>query len=85
MTDAHVVSSSTLNILIATRILATDPDEAAALVAAFRYYPADRLADPPANRLVRPDGKEWSGTQPRGLAYWEVLARLVAEEPVQNP
>jgi len=58
--------------------------DGAALTEGLRFYPADRLAGPPANRLVRPEGREWSGTQPRGLAYWEVVSRLVAEEPVHD-
>ena len=29
-------------------------------------------------------GKEWSRTQPRGLAYWQVLSDIINREPVQE-
>lgn len=81
---AHVVRSQTTNVMHGTRILATDEAEAATTLAGYQAYPAAKLDDPPATRIVDPQGKEWSGTQPRGLAYWEMLARLVEEEPVNE-
>jgi hypothetical protein len=54
-------------------------------MAAYRMYPYSQRANPPTSRPhVRPDGRKWSGWQPRGLAYWEGLARIINEEPVHE-
>ncbi len=66
---AGVVVMPTMNLVHGTRILSTDPDEAARTLESCRVYPASRLADPPPARILRPEGREWSGTQPRVNAY----------------
>ena len=38
-----------------------------------RIYPYAERDDPPPTRIVSPDGRAWSGDQPRGIAYWERL------------
>lgn len=77
-----VVRSPTANIFLGTRILVAEPEAAAALRDAFRIYPLAGAASPPGSiRYIRPDGRAWSGTQPRGMAYWALLARMVNEEP----
>src|SRR5271169_2296032 len=30
---------------------------------------------------IRPEERKWAGQQPGGLAYWEVVARVINEEP----
>jgi hypothetical protein len=30
---------------------------------------------------IRPEGRKWTGQQPRGMKYWEMLARLVNQDP----
>jgi hypothetical protein len=30
---------------------------------------------------LRPEGRKWTGEQPRGIAYWEGLAKIISEEP----
>ena len=84
ITVDHHIEVPTLNMFIATRVLAPDPNDAAALAAAFRFYPASTIAEPQANRIVPAAGRVWSGMQPRGLDYWRVLARLVDDEPVNE-
>jgi hypothetical protein len=81
---AILVPTPMLNVMHGTRILATDPDEAARTLAGYRVYPATSLDDPTPTHVVRPDGRAWSGTQPRGIAYWEAVARLVNDEPVHE-
>ncbi len=81
---AIVVPTPTLNVMHGTRMLTTDHDEAGRTLAAYRVYPASRLDDPTSTRVVRPEGRPWSGTQPRGIAYWEAVDRLVDEEPVHE-
>ncbi|MGK7871335.1 DUF1254 domain-containing protein [Falsiroseomonas sp. E2-1-a20] len=81
----YVVRSPTTNVFIGTRILLTGAAEIAALRSAFRVYPLAQAASPPDSiRYIRPDGRPWSGTQPRGLAYWALLAKMVNEEPAHE-
>lgn len=81
----YVVRSPTSNIFIGTRILLTGAAEIAALRDAFRIYPLGQVASPPASiQYIRPAGRAWSGAQPRGLAYWTLLAKMVAEEPAHE-
>ena len=78
------IAVPTVNVFHGIRILTTDEGEAAETLAGYRAYPADRRDNPPPTRVISPEGRTWSGTQPRGLAYWEMLARLVGEEPVHE-
>jgi hypothetical protein len=80
----YVFRSSTVNIWVAHRVLEPDPAKAMALVAAIRLYPYSQRDNPPQVPHIRPDGRKWSGTQPRGLAYWEGLSRIINEEPVHE-
>src|SRR5207245_3999200 len=81
-TGYYVVRSPTLNIWVGERVLESDPATAKATVAAMRIYPYSQRDNPPNNPHLTPDGRKWSGTQPRGLAYWEGLSAVVNEEPV---
>ncbi len=81
---ASTIHVPTVNVFHGIRILTTDEAEATQTLAGYRAYPVDRRDDPPATRVISPEGRTWSGTQPRGLTYWEMLARLVNEEPVHE-
>jgi hypothetical protein len=50
-------------------------------MAAIRLYPYSQADHPPATPHLRPGGRKWSGTQPRGLAYWQSVSRFINEEP----
>ncbi len=83
--DGHrVFRSPTANIFSAHRVLEPDPTKAAQLIAGLRIYPYAQREAPPPTRHVSPAGRTWSGEQPRGLAYWEGLARIIDEEPVHE-
>jgi hypothetical protein len=77
-----VVRSSTVNIWVGERVLDPDPEKAKAARAAFRVYPYSQRANPPSAPHLTPAGRKWSGEQPRGLAYWEGLAKVINEEAV---
>jgi hypothetical protein len=64
--------------------LETDPEKAERLQKQFRFYPYAERENPPVNRVLRSEGKKYSQTQPRGLAYWERLADILNREPVQE-
>jgi hypothetical protein len=76
--------STGVNIMFGFRTLDPDPGRARALVEAVRVHPYARRNDPPPTRIVSPDGRPWSGDQPRGLAYWERLHAVYQSEVVDE-
>jgi hypothetical protein len=80
----RVVRSPTASVFIGFRVLSPDPQVAKALLDKFRIYPYSQRTVPPATQFVSPSGKPWSGTQPRGMAYWHLLAATINQEPVRE-
>ena len=84
-TDGYrVVQSPTFVVFIGLRILTPDRDEGKRLREAFRLYPYADRNDPGPTKIVSPDGRRWSGTHPRGMAYWNLLAQTLDREPVRE-
>jgi hypothetical protein len=79
-----VVRSTTVNVWIGQRVLDPNRERAMAAIAAFRIYPYSQRDNPPTTPHLTPNGRKWSGTQPRGLAYWEGLSKVIGEEPAQE-
>ena len=77
-----VFRSPTINVWSAHRALDPDPAKALALVKALRIYPYSQRENPPPTRHISPDGRKWSGEQPRGLAFWTGLSSIINQEPV---
>ena len=80
----YEVRSPTFNVFHAFRILTTDPAEGDRILHAYQVYPAREAASPRKTRIVTPDGRPWSGTQPKGMAYWERLNEILQVEPVKE-
>jgi len=80
----HVYRSPTVNVWSAHRVLDPDPARARLVIDGLKIYPYSRRDAPAPTRHVAPAGRAWSGEQPRGLAYWEGLARIIQEEPVHE-
>jgi hypothetical protein len=80
----RVVRLPTVSAFIGFRVLTPDPQAGKVLLEKFRIYPYSQRASPPLTRYVSPGGKPWSGTQPRGIAYWELLAATINQEPVRE-
>ena len=76
--------SSGVNIMFGFRTLDPDPARAQELVEAVRVYPFSARNDPPTTKVVSPEGKPWSGDQPRGLEYWERLHSIYQSEVVDE-
>ena len=81
---AFTLQATGMNIMFGFRTLDPDPERSAALVAAVRVYPYAQRDDPPPTRIVSPDGRAWSGDQPRGIAYWERLHDIYQSEIVDE-
>jgi hypothetical protein len=73
-----------MNVMFGFRTLDPDPQRAQALVDAVRIYPYAQQDNPPPTRVISPDGRAWSGDQPRGLAYWECLHDVYQREIVDE-
>ena len=80
----RTVQSTGVNVLFGFRTLDPDPQRAGALVAAVRVYPFSERDAPPPTRGLSPDGKPWSGDQPRGFAYWKRLHAIYQSELVDE-
>ncbi len=78
------LQSTGMNIMFGFRTLDPDPARSRALIDAVRIYPYEQRDDPPPTRIVTPDGRAWSGDQPRGLEYWERLHRIYQSEIVDE-
>ena len=79
-----VFRSPTNNVWSGQRGLDADVTKAQALIAGLQVYPYSQRNNHPEVKHIRPEGRKWSGEQPRGLAYWEMLARLINEEPAHE-
>jgi hypothetical protein len=79
-----VVNSPTINIMHGIRVLATDPIEANKLREGYQAYPYSKRENPPRKHILTPDDKKMEVWQPRGLAYWKLLAKVISEEPVHE-
>jgi hypothetical protein len=82
--DLHILQASGMNVMFGFRTLDPDPARSKALVDAVRIYPYARREDRPSTRVLSPEGRAWSGDQPRGLGYWERLHEIYQREVVDE-
>jgi hypothetical protein len=80
----YVQQATGMNIMFGFRTLDPDPQRAQALVDAVRIYPYDEREHPAPTRVVSPEGRPWSGDQPRGLDYWVRLHDIYQREVVDE-
>jgi hypothetical protein len=80
----NVLRSSGMNIMFGFRALDPDPEKSRALVEGVKIYSFGRREDSPHTRLISPEGRPWSGDQPRGLEYWERLHGIYQSEIVDE-
>ncbi|WP_091227215.1 DUF1254 domain-containing protein [Microbacterium sp. 3J1] len=82
--DYRTLRSSGVNIMFGFRTLDPDPAEADALVRGVRIHPYSQRENPTPTRIVSPDGRPWTGDQPRGLEYWKLLHDIYQSEVVDE-
>ena len=73
-----------MNVFVGFRTLDPDVQKSMALVNQVKIFPYAKRANPPATRVITPDGKKWYGGQPDGMAYWQRLHAIYEEEPVEE-
>jgi hypothetical protein len=83
-TDYLVFPSTTNNISLGFRALDPDPTKAQQWLESVRIYPYSQRGQPPKQKFLTLAGKTYHQAQPRGLAYWELLADIINPEPVQE-
>ena len=79
-----VFRSPTYNVWSGQRGLDADVEKAKALIQGMKIYPYSQRENPPQLKHIRPEGRKWTGEQPRGIAYWELLAKLIDQEPAHE-
>jgi hypothetical protein len=84
--DVIVLRSPTFGGMFFYRVLDTDPGTAEKLKKGVRVYPWNQRENPPATRYLTPDPAKLGKvpTMPRGMEYWERLAAVIEQEPVQD-
>lgn len=80
--NATVVESSTNSIFFGIRLLAVGEEQQTRDLEGIRIYPLSGGDPSKPTNVIAVDGREWQGWQPRGLAYFEVLADILLREPV---
>ena len=78
----EVFQSPTNNILLGIRLMPESPEERLALLDLVHIYPLSEKDNPNPRGYIRPEGKSWSGTAPRGMEYWQRMSDIVNREPV---
>ncbi len=77
----QVFQSATNNVMIGTRMIDPDPGFFQRYKSRYKMGRVGE-APRPSNYIENLD-REWSGTVPRGLAYWRRLSEILEEEPVR--
>ena len=77
-------TSPTNQLWIATRGLASVPEEAQAALAAHRVYAWDQRDNPPDLEVNTVGGRPWASAQPADISYFAGLADLLSPEPVEE-
>jgi hypothetical protein len=76
-----VFRSCTNNIWPGQRGLDPDVEKAKSLLGKMLIYPYSQRDNPPPTKHVTPGGRKWLAAQPRGIKYWEGLAKTINQEP----
>lgn len=82
-TDGYrVIQLPTFTAMMGLRIL--NPDEVEDLSSKLKLYPFEKRDNPPKSKLIFADEKNFFMAQPKGMAYWERLNKVIQREPVQE-
>ncbi len=79
-----VIHSKSNSILILLRNLETDPERARAVLEGFQMYPYSKKENPSKTKIIPAGGRVWSSNQSRGMAFWQVVWKVINSEPVEE-
>jgi hypothetical protein len=82
----HVLPGTMNNYNLMVRGIVQDNDKDAAVqnVKRVKVYPLSESSNPKPNRFLSMSGKVMDTTPPTGMAYWELLAAFINNNPVQE-
>jgi hypothetical protein len=80
----YVQRATGMNVMFGFRTLDPDRERSQALVEAVRIYPYAERDEPRPTRIVSPDGRAWTGDQPRGLDFRVRLHDVYQKEVVDE-
>jgi hypothetical protein len=80
----YVFRSPTINVFSGHRVLDPDPTKLRGLISSLKIYPYSQRGNPAPTRHISPNGRKWSGEQPRGISYWKSLSKIINQEPVHE-
>jgi hypothetical protein len=82
--DYRVFESPTNSIFHAFRGLAADPKENDAIKIGYQAYPYAQRDNPRKTRIIPVADRKWYAWPTSGLEYWQLVARMLNEEPVHE-
>lgn len=78
----YVFQSATQNVFFGLRLFQGDPEFQKAFKAGVKISAVG--GESSETIFIEGLDKEWSGTSPRGLAYWKTLHQILCDEPVRE-
>lgn len=80
-----VVQNTTNGVFLGIRALQADPAEADAFLKKFKIYPYAEVENPTLHPvIVVDDNTPWGQWQPHGMAYWELLKKIIDSEHFED-
>jgi len=80
----RVFESPTNNLFHGFRGLSKDPQEAAALNSQYQVYSYAQRDNPRKTRIIPAADRKWYAWPTTGLEYWQLLSKMLNEEPVHE-
>ncbi len=80
----RVFESPANNILHGFRVLTTDPKQAEVLKSSYQAYPYAKRDNPRKTRIIPAEGKKWYAWPGTGLEFWQLVSKMLNEEPVHD-
>ena len=80
----RVIELPTNNIMHGFRVLTTDPEQAESLKSAYQAYPYAKRDNPRKTRIIAAKGKSWYAWPANGLEFWQLMSKMLNEEPVHE-
>lgn len=82
--DYNVIRTLNNHNMILIRIVDPNKEVAVKLREAFQIFPYADVKQPTKTKIIPVGGRVWKTNQPDGFAYWEGMARIIDQEPVEE-
>jgi hypothetical protein len=78
----RVIQLPTVTAMMGLRIL--NPEDVEKLSSQLKLYPYEKRDNPPKSKLIFAGKRNFFMAQPKGMAYWKRLNKVIQREPVQE-